>query len=100
MRSVAHSGGLAGRATSYYELTKPGIAGFVNAVLRSLDLKPGDEILVTDHTYGAVRNTVRYVCARSHASMVEVRLPFPAPSADAIVANAQAVPAATSHWKS
>ena len=29
MRSVAHSGGLAGRATSYYELTKPGIAGFV-----------------------------------------------------------------------
>jgi heme O synthase-like polyprenyltransferase len=27
--AVAHSRGLAGRATSYYELTKPGIAGFV-----------------------------------------------------------------------
>ncbi|MGH6928116.1 MAG: aminotransferase class V-fold PLP-dependent enzyme, partial [Dongiaceae bacterium] len=35
--------------------------------------------------YGAVRNTVRYVCARSCARMVEVRLPFPAGSADAIV---------------
>jgi isopenicillin-N epimerase len=57
----------------------------VNAVLRSLDLKPGDEILVTDHTYGAVRNTVRYVCARTRASMVEVRLPFPVESADALV---------------
>jgi isopenicillin-N epimerase len=57
----------------------------VNAVLRSLDLRPGDEILVTDHTYGAVRNTVRYVCARSRTSMVEVRLPFPASGADAIV---------------
>jgi protoheme IX farnesyltransferase len=29
VRALAHSGGLAGRATSYYELTKPGIAGFV-----------------------------------------------------------------------
>jgi isopenicillin-N epimerase len=57
----------------------------VNAVLRSLDLRPGDEILVTDHTYGAVRNTVRYVCARSQARMVEVRLPFPTGSADEIV---------------
>jgi isopenicillin-N epimerase len=57
----------------------------VNAVLRSLDLKPGDEILVTDHTYGAVRNAARYVCARSGARMVEVRLPFPTGGADAIV---------------
>ena len=29
MRALAHSGSLASRATSYYELTKPGIAGFV-----------------------------------------------------------------------
>lgn len=48
-----------------------------NAVLRSLDLKAGDEILTTNHTYGAVRNTVRHVCARSGATMVEVSLPFP-----------------------
>jgi isopenicillin-N epimerase len=57
----------------------------INAVLRSLDLEPGDEVLVTDHTYGAVRNTVRYVCARSQARIVEVRLPFPVGGADAVV---------------
>src|SRR5262245_42445278 len=32
-----------------------------NAVLRSLDLKPGDEILLHGHAYGAVANTARYV---------------------------------------
>ncbi len=58
----------------------------VNAVLRSLRLEPGDEILVTDHTYGAVRNAVRFVCARSGARMVEARLPFPADHGDGIVA--------------
>jgi len=56
-----------------------------NAVLRSLRLKPGDEILVLDHGYGAVRNTVRHVTGRAGAAMVEAIIPFPQPSADAIV---------------
>jgi len=48
-----------------------------NAVLRSLRLHPGDEILVLGHVYGAVRNTVRFVCDRSGAKLVEVPMPFP-----------------------
>lgn len=48
-----------------------------NAVLRSLRLQPGDEILVLGHVYGAVRNTVRFVCDRSGAKLVEVPMPFP-----------------------
>ena len=36
-----------------------------NAVLRSLRLTPDDEIVVLTHGYGAVRNTVRYVCERA-----------------------------------
>lgn len=48
-----------------------------NAVLRSLDLKEGDEIVLHSQAYGAVLNTVRYVAKRSGARIVEVDLPFP-----------------------
>lgn len=56
-----------------------------NAVLRSLRLQPGDEILVLDHGYGAVRNTVRHVTERAGARMVEALIPFPRPTGEAIV---------------
>ncbi len=52
----------------------------VNAILRSLDLKPGDRILINDQTYGAVRNTVRFVCTMTGAEIAEWTLPFPAES--------------------
>lgn len=55
-------------------------------MLRSFPLKPGDEVLITDHTYPAVRNAVRFVCGRAGARMVEARLPFPAESPDGIMA--------------
>src|SRR4051812_2055710 len=58
-----------------------------NAVLRSLRLRPDDEIVVLTHGYGAVRNTVRYVCERAGARMVEAAVPFPHPQAETIVAN-------------
>jgi isopenicillin-N epimerase len=58
-----------------------------NAVLRSLRFEPGDEIVVLSHVYGAVRNTVAYVAERSGARIVEATLPFPSPTADAIVAS-------------
>jgi isopenicillin-N epimerase len=62
-----------------------------NAVLRSLRLQPGDEIVVLTHGYGAVRNTVRYVTGRAGARMVEAEVPFPHPTEDAVVANIAAV---------
>jgi isopenicillin-N epimerase len=58
-----------------------------NAVLRSLRLAPDDRIVVLSHGYGAVRNTVRHVCERAGARMVEAEVQFPHPDADAIVAN-------------
>ncbi len=58
-----------------------------NAVLRSLRFAPGDEILMLSHVYGAVRNTIRFVAERSGARIVEAAVPFPNPTADAIVAN-------------
>ena len=43
-----------------------------NAVLRSLDLGPGDSIVTTEHGYRAVAKTVDYVCRRAGAAHVRL----------------------------
>jgi isopenicillin-N epimerase len=60
-----------------------------NAVLRSVRFEPGDEILCTNHTYGAVRNAIAHICAGTGAQVRVAEVPFPlgAPSqAEAAVA--------------
>jgi len=47
-----------------------------NAVLRSLPLDPGDEVLVTTLGYGGVSNVARYVTRERGARLIEVDLPF------------------------
>lgn len=49
-----------------------------NAILRSLDFRPDDEIVLHSQIYGAVAKTARFVAQRSGAEIVEVALPFPA----------------------
>ena len=51
----------------------------MNVVARSLGLGPRDEVLLTNHEYGAVGNLWRYVCDRSRATLVE-RAVEPGPS--------------------
>ena len=61
-----------------------------NAVLRSLALRPGDEVLVLRHGYGAVRNTVHYVTERAGARMTEAAVPFPDPDEASVLAALEA----------
>ncbi len=49
----------------------------VNIVARSLRLQPGDEVLGTDHEYGACVATWQQACARAGARYREVALPLP-----------------------
>ena len=44
----------------------------VNAVLRALEFRARDEILATTHTYGAVRQAIRYVCDRTEIGRAHV----------------------------
>src|SRR5947199_1066814 len=58
----------------------------VNAVLRALAFRAGDEILATTHTYGAVRQAIRYVCDRAGARPVEADVSLPVTGESSLVA--------------
>jgi len=63
--------------------TEDNIVGLTNATLglnivaQSLDLKPGDQILTTDHEYSALEKTWAYVARRTGAEIVVVNVPMP-----------------------
>ncbi|MGV8041291.1 MAG: aminotransferase class V-fold PLP-dependent enzyme [Thermoanaerobaculaceae bacterium] len=54
----------------------------VNTVARSLELGPGDEVLTTDHEYGACDAAWEWVCRRSGARIVRVPIPLPFEAAE------------------
>lgn len=53
----------------------------VNAVLRSLEFEPGDELVTTSHGYNACTNVLRFVAEASGAKVVVAAVPFPVESA-------------------
>jgi len=57
----------------------------VNIAARSLDLKLGDEILTTDHEYGACDYTWDFVSANTGAKYIHQSIPLPVQMEDEIV---------------
>jgi isopenicillin-N epimerase len=57
----------------------------LNIVARALDLQPGDEVLGTDHEYGAIERAWEYVCAKTGARYVRQHVPLPIQSAEQVV---------------
>lgn len=57
----------------------------VNVVARSIMLQPGDEILSTNHEYGACVNAWHHTCDRTGATWIQADIPLPLPSDEEIV---------------
>jgi len=64
-------------------VTNPSYA--VNAIAKSFDLQPGDEILTTDIEYGACDKTWEYYCNKAGAKYVRQHIPLPIESKEELV---------------
>ncbi len=63
----------------------PNASTGVATVVANLRLLPGDELLVTDHAYGACRNAFAHAAARAGATLVTTQIPFPGTTAELII---------------
>lgn len=63
----------------------PNVTVGMNAIVRSLPFGSGDEVLSTDHEYGAVVRTWRYYTDRRDASFVPQPIPLPLTTREAFV---------------
>ena len=59
-----------------------------SAVLGSLELQPGDELVISTHGYGAVRKALSYHAARAGARIVEAA--YPVGAGDDVIVSAYA----------
>jgi isopenicillin-N epimerase len=63
----------------------PNVTTGTNAVLRSVALGPGDEIVISDLAYGAVALAAEAVVRERGAALRTIQMPYPIRSRDAVV---------------
>ena len=63
----------------------PNVTAGLNAVIRSVPLAPGDEVVMTDLAYGAITITASVVTKERGATLKTIEMPFPLRDADAAV---------------
>ena len=76
---------LGGKADDLVYVPNPTFA--VNMVARSLDLKPGDEVLTTDIEYGACDRTWEFYCAEKGAKYIRQPISLPLKSKEGFLSD-------------
>jgi isopenicillin-N epimerase len=86
--SRARVGAFLGMGPESFGFVANATAG-VNAVLRSLEFAPGDELIATNHVYNAMRKCLAFRARQSGAVYREVRMPLPISGSDPVLAAIQ-----------
>lgn len=67
----------------FFFVPNPTVA--INTIMRSLTLQPGDEILATNHEYGAMDRTWNFYCKKSGAKYIRQNIDLPIVSKEQII---------------
>ncbi|WP_291127669.1 aminotransferase class V-fold PLP-dependent enzyme [Flavobacterium sp. UBA7682] len=67
----------------FFFVPNPTVA--INTIMRSLTLQPGDEILATNHEYGAMDRTWNFYCKKSGAKYIRQNISLPIVSKEQII---------------
>lgn len=70
-------------ADDFFFTANPTIA--INTIMRSMKLNPGDEILTTNHEYGAMDRTWNFYCEKSGAKYVRQNISLPIQSKESLL---------------
>lgn len=79
--AVAHYVGCS--SDDFFFTANPTVA--INTVMRSIKLEPGDEILTTNHEYGAMDRTWNFYCTKSGAKYIRQNIPLPIQSKESLL---------------
>lgn len=67
----------------FFFIPNPTVA--INTIMRSLNLQPGDEILATNHEYGAMDRTWNFFCKKTGAKYIRQNITLPVQSKEQLL---------------